>query len=234
MAIYRPTSDWIFYFLCGLFALLTSLMPIMGGRYWMMLGMQGMGLWAFTAMASRFGPAGRHVTVFLLWIGTQIGFLMLLGIWNMGLLERLLPQGFELRRMWLALYHAETAARPLAVSGWTLLAGGALLATAGSLVTGGLTGSWLVAHSANYVAYFLAGLGTDIGWAEASGWMHFAQVAIPVGQVVLLAGLWTTHLGLSPWLWQHRLCPAMAWPLQKPVLGLGLATTAAGVLVALL
>ncbi len=233
MKTYRPTSDWIFYFLCGVFALLTSLPPVLGGRYGMMLGMQGVGLWAFTSMAARFGPAGRHVPVFLLWTGTQVGFLALLGTWNMGVLERMLPQGFELRHMWLELYHTGDPASPLAASGWMPLAGGVLLATAGSLVTGGLTGSWIVAHSANYVAYFLTGLTTDIGWSDASGWVRLAGAAIPLGQVVLLAGLWVAHLGLSPWLWQHRMDPAVAWSLQRPMLGVGLTATAVGALVAL-
>jgi len=257
METYRPTSDWIFYFLCGVFALLTSLLPILGGRYWMMLGMQGTGLWIFTALAARYGPAGRHVSVFLWWTGTQVGFLLLLGSWNMAVLERILPHGFELRRLWLELYHAEAAfgwslipdpsplvqwlepyyagaaAGPPAAARWIPLAGRVLLATAGSLVTGGLPGSGLTAHGANYVAYFLTGLIHIVGGSDASGWVRFANAAVPWGQVVLLAGLGTTHLGLSPWLWRRRLDPAVAWPLQKPMLGLGLAATAVGVVAVL-
>lgn len=234
METYRPTSDWIFYFLCGVFALLTSLLPILGGRYWMMLGMQGTGLWIFTALAARYGPAGRHVSVFLLWTGTQVGFLLLLGSWNMEVLERMLPQGFALRRLWLELYHTGAAAGPPAAAGWIPLAGRVLLATAGSLATGGLTGSGLTAHGANYVAYFLTGLIHDVGGSEASGWVRFADAAVSWDQIVLSAGLGATHLGLSPGLWRHRLDPAVAWPLQKPMLGLGLAATAVGVVAALL
>ncbi len=233
MEIYRPTSDWTFYFLCGVFALLTSLLPVMGGQYWMMLGMQGLGLGAFTAVAARFGPAGRHVPVFLLWIGTQVGFLLLLGAWNMAALERIMPHGFELRRMWLELFYVGTAAGPPTSSGWIPLMGGILLATIGTLVTGGFTGSWLVAHSANHTVYFGVGLIVDLGLSNASDWMHFVNVAVPWGQVLLLVGLWVVHLGLSPWLWQHRVKPAVSWPLQRPALGLGLAMTATGVLIAL-
>ena len=200
----------------------------------MMIGMQGLGLWAFTSMAAWFGPEGRHVSVFILWTSIQAGILWLLGTWSMGAVERILPHGFELRRMWLELFHTGTFARDLANSGWKPLVGAVFLATAGSLLTGGLTGSWLIVHGTNYIVFFIIGLMVDIGFSEPSHWLKFIESAIPLGQVVFLAGLWLIHLGLSPWLWQHRQLPEVSWRLQRPLVGLGIGAGAAGCLLLLL
>ncbi len=198
------------------------------------MGMQGLGLWAFTSMASKFGPVGRHVSVFFLWTGIQAGLILLVGTWNMGAIERILPQGFELRRMWLELFHTGTYAGDLATSGWIPLIVAVFLATIGSLMTGGLTGSWLIVHVINYFVYFMTGLMMDIGLSEPSIWFEFAKTAVPIGQVVLLAGLWLIHLGFSPWLWQHRQVPAVSWRLQRPLIGSGMGVGAAGCLLFLL
>ena len=202
----------------------------------MMTCMQGVGLWAFTSISARYGPNGRHVTVFLLWTGMQAGFLFLLGMWNLTLLERVLPHGFELRRMWLELYHADVAPGPLGMTQWLPLLSGILLATVGSLATGGLTGSWLAAHGTNYASYFLAGLVTISGLSNPTEWLPFVGSAFSLGQIVLLSGLWFAHLALCPYLWRWPFRQELreSWKMQRPMLGLGLATSAAGGLLMLI
>lgn len=216
------------------FALITSLIPVFGGKYWMLVGMQSIGLWAFTSLAARFGPGGRHILVSSLWTGVQAGFLLLLGIWDLSILEKTLPQGFELRRMWLELYHAGTISSPQTETEFVPLVSGILLATVGSLATGGLTGCWLMTHCINYVSYFLAGLFTIAGIYNAPEWLPFSLAAISPGQVVLLFGLCLAHHALGERLWRRDPNLSGPWPMQGPLLGLGLAISLAGGLLMLL
>ncbi len=217
MDSYRPTSDWLFYFLCGLFACLTSFLPSLSGRYWILLGAQGIGLWAFTALAVRYGPPGRHVLVLLLWLAVQVLTLAVAGRWNLPAVEGTIPHGFDLHRQWLERYH--TAAGP-----WPALRadGGsrwpAAAATLGAGLTGGLTGSLYAAHAGNVLALGLSVFWVDIPESGLGAWARYGVRVAPLAQVGWALGLIGLHLGLTPWLWRYRAPAPYAWRRQKSLL----------------
>lgn len=195
-----------------------------------MLGMQGTALWAFTAVASLFGPHGRHVLPISIWCVVQTGFVLLLGSWNLTNLAGLLPEGFELHRGWLELHHVGSTGADLPQTQWPALAAGIALATIGSAATGGLTGSFLIAHTLNYAALFGAFWLRQIRDPAAAMGMDFILVAQPLDQVCLLLAGGMIHIGLCSLAWRRGRRPEAVWKGRKPVLWSAAALAAVGVL----
>lgn len=233
MKQYQLTSDRLFYFLCCIFAFLATFLPSFSGRPWMLAGLQGAGLWAFTALAAAYGPPGRHVAVCGLWLLTQVLTLLLTLSWNLSAVEHTIPGGFELHRRWLELYYTAAGPGPgIPGDRWTLSAQ-VLLASIGSLATGGLTGSMVLSGATNYLALGLGVYLHDIPGKGPVPLMQYALHTIPWARAVLMAGLYGLHLSLAPWWWRRRAVQSAPWPWQRPMLLASALLAAAGLAILL-
>lgn len=203
-------------------------MPSFTGHNWLLTGFQGVGLWLFTGLAARYGPPGRHMVLFALWILVQTLTLVLANRINPTAVEQTIPLGFAMHREWLELHYTGNGLRMGSVPpGWTLPIQG-LLGSVGSWVTGGLLGSLLLADAVNRMGLGASVLANDILANDPAGVGHFLWNVIPWGFVALMLGISSMHLSLTPWLWQWRAAEPVQWPLQRPLLFAGIALASLG------
>lgn len=232
MKEYQPTSDPLFYVLCAVFAGITTLWPSVSGQHWLLIGMQGLGLASFTILASRYGPPGRHLSVFALWCVAQYLTLLLTASWNPAGVERTLPSGFEYHRQWLEAYHTTDPSTPWrampAWREWLRVAWG----SAGSMATGGVSGSFVFARGLNYLAFGTAVFLSDIPRGSELNVVRYVTGILPPANWFLYTGMTCVHLAVAPWWWRPRNASEDSrWRWGRPLLLLGCALIAAGIVI---
>ncbi len=228
MEEYHPASDPALYFLCALFAAIVTFLPSFTGHHWLLTGFQGLGLWIFTGVAARYGPPGRHTIIFALWILIQILTLVLAHRMNPTAVEQTIPMGFALHREWLEMHYTGGGTRTGSIAHWWTLPLQGLQGSAGSLVTGGLLGSLLLAQAVNRLGLGTAVLVNDVMVRDPSGAGSFLWSVMPWEPAIFMLGICSMHLALTPRLWRQRTGEAVTWPLQRPMLYAGIGLTVAG------
>lgn len=190
-ASYHLTSDPVFYVTVAFFALLTTGLPGLMGQPNFMPITQALGLTIFTAIALRRGEVGNALRVALLWIVVQL-LVMLSITWLVpGQAERAIHEGFTYRTALLQwAYTGDNLPRSLLVAPLSR-AGEILGVLLGSLLTGGLVGSWFLVRAVDLLGYaagslvhgVVPGLGLLLGLAP---WRLLA-IAGYTGFFILLA-----------------------------------------------
>jgi hypothetical protein len=166
-ATYQLTRDPVFYATVGFFALLTTLLPGILGQPNFMPIVQALGLTIFTAIPLRRGDVRTALRVLLLWLIVQLVVIVFMA-WGLPTqTARAIPDGVTYRMALVTwAYTGEALPRSLLVAPWARLIEilGVLI---GSLLTGGLVGSWFLVRAVDLFGF---SAGTLIGeMAPANG-----------------------------------------------------------------
>ncbi|MBX3000025.1 MAG: hypothetical protein KF893_16000 [Caldilineaceae bacterium] len=172
---YQLTRDPFFYGTVGFFALLTTLLPGSLGQPNFMPIVQALGLTIFTAIPLRKGDVGTALRVLLLWLIVQLTVIFFMA-WGLPVqTARAIPDGVTYRMdlvTWA--YTGEALPRSLLVAPLARLIE-ILGVLVGSLLTGGLVGSWFLVRAVDLFGF---SAGTMI-----------REMASPIGLL----------LGFTPW-----------------------------------
>jgi hypothetical protein len=150
---YDLTRDPIFYGTVGFFALLTTILPGLMGQPNFMPMVQALGLTIFTAIPLRRGEMGTALRVLLLWLVVQLAVIIFIAWGLPAQTARAIPDGVTYRMdlvTWA--YTGETLPRSLLAAPWTRLIE-ILGVLVGSLLTGGLVGSWFLVRAVDLFGF---------------------------------------------------------------------------------
>ena len=179
---YRLQRDPIFFFTVGFFALLTTGLPAVLGQPRFMPLLQALALTVFMLIPLRQRDLRSALAVVFLWLALSMALLMLLTWVAPVQLERAFENGFLYRAELAEWYFASSplpasfASQPLAA----LIEISGILA--GSLLTGGLVGSWFLMRMANLAAFGAASLLLAL---DSPLWL---PVTLPPWMILQLAG----------------------------------------------
>ncbi len=179
---YRLQRDPVFFFMAGFFALLTTGLPAVLGQPRLMPLLQAVALTVFMLIPLRQRDLRSALAVMFLWLTLQMSMLLVLTWFAPVQLERAFEDGFLFRAALSEWYFASSplpasfASQPLA----SLIE--ILGVLAGSLLTGGLVGSWFLMRMANLAAF---GAGSLLVALENPLWL---PIALPLWSVLQLIG----------------------------------------------
>lgn len=207
--------------IAGFFACLATLWPALMGVSWLMVSLQVIGLTAVSATAILSGRVGQQAAVTVLWLAVQAITIRAAAWIGPATVLGAVPGGFDLRGLWLQRFH--TGLEPNfgfgpdgeAVS----LLLNSLLLTLGSLLTGGLTGSFVMVEQANRAALAWAVFSADVAGPQAGTALSLAVANLRAGPALLLLGSMMAHPVLSRVAWKRGRQPAEDLPVRKPLLG---------------
>lgn len=221
MTRYKPASDPAFYLIAGFFACLTTLWPALMGVSWLMVSLQVIGLTAVSAIAILSGGIGRQAAVTVLWLAIQAATVRAAAWIGPAAVLNAVPGGFDLRGLWLQRFHAGLAPNfgfgPDGEAAGLLL--DSLLLTLGSLLTGGLTGSFVMVEQVNRAALAWAVFSADVAGPQAGAALSFAVANLRSGPALFLLGSMMVHPVLARVVWKRGREPAEDVPARKPWLG---------------
>ncbi len=150
---YRLTHDPVFYITAGFFALLTTALPGLMGQPNFMPLLQALGLTIFAAIPLRNGELANALRVTALWLTIQL-LAMISITWLVPIqASRAIPDGFTYGTALVTwVYTGDELPRSLlsAPLGRLLELAGVLL---GSLLTGGLVGSWFLVRAVDLLGF---------------------------------------------------------------------------------
>jgi hypothetical protein len=162
-AAYKLTRDPIFYTTVALFAVLTTGLPAIIGQPNFMPLVQALGITIFTGAAIRQGEIRNAVGIAALWLGLEFLVILVVTLAMPGSAERAIGNGFEFRTSYLQWFYtghglphallAEPVGRMKQLAGVIL----------GSLLTGGLVGSWFLVKAVNLLAFSMGSLTAQLG-----------------------------------------------------------------------
>ena len=221
MTRYKPASDPAFYLIAGFFACLTTLWPALMGVSWLMVSLQVIGLTAVSAIAILSGGIGRQAAVTVLWLAVQAATVRAAAWVGPAAVLNAVPGGFDLRGLWLQRFHAGLAPNfgfgPDGAAAGLLL--DSLLLTLGSLLTGGLTGAFVMVEQVNRAALAWAVFSADVAGTQAASGLAFAVANLRFGPALLLLGSMMAHPVLARVAWKRGRQPAEELPARTPLLG---------------
>lgn len=207
--------------IAGFFACLTTLWPALMGVSWLMVSLQIIGLTAVSATAILSGGVGQQATATVLWLAVQAATVRVAAWIGPAAVLKAVPGGFDLRGLWLQRFHAGLEPNfgfgPDGEAVGLLL--NSLLLTLGSLLTGGLTGSFVMVEQANRAALAWAVFSADVAGSQAGTALSFAVANLRSGPVLLLLGSMMAHPVLARVAWKRARQPAEDVPVRKPLLG---------------
>lgn len=221
MTRYKPASDPAFYLIAGFFACLTTLWPALMGVPWLMVSLQVIGLTAVSATAILSGGIGQQAAAIVLWLAVQTATVKVAAWIGPAAVLNAVPGGFDRRGLWLQRLHADLAPNfgfgPDGEAVGLLI--DSLLLTLGSLLTGGLAGSFVMVEQANRAALAWVVFGADIAGPQAGTARSFAVANLRAGPALLLLGSMMAHPVLARVVWKRGRQPAEDMPARKPLLG---------------
>ncbi|MCE2466449.1 MAG: hypothetical protein J4G06_00385 [Caldilineaceae bacterium] len=221
MTRYKPASDPAFYLIAGFFACLTTLWPALMGVSWLMVSLQVIGLTAVSATAILSGGVGQQAAVTVLWLAVQAATIRAAAWIGPAAVLNAVPGGFDLRGLWLQRFHAGLEPNfgfgPDGEAVGLLL--NSLLLTLGSLLTGGLTGTFVMVEQANRAALAWAVLSADVAGPQAGNAFSLAVANLRSGPALLLLGSMMAHPVFARVAWKRGREPAEDLPVRKPLLG---------------
>ena len=221
MTRYKPASDPAFYLIAGFFACLTTLWPALMGVSWLMVSLQVIGLTAVTATAILSGGIGQQAAVTVLWLAVQAATIRA-AVWvGPAAVLNAVPGGFDLRGLWLQRFHASLKPNfgfgPDGEAVGLLL--NSLLLTLGSLLTGGLTGSFVMVEQTNRAALAWAVFSADVVGPQAGTALSFAVANLRSGPALLLLGSMVAHPMFARVTWKRGRQPTDDVSARKLLLG---------------
>ena len=221
MTRYKPASDPAFYLIAGFFACLTTLWPALMGVPWLMVSLQVIGLTVVSATAILSGGVGQQATATVLWLAVQAATVKVASWIGPAAVLNAVPGGFELRGLWLQRFHAGLEPHfGFGPDGEAVgLLVNSLLLTFGSLLSGGLTGSFVMVEQANRAALAWVVFSADVAGTQAGSGLAFAAANLRSGPALLLLGSMMTHPVLARVAWKRGRQPAEELPARKPLLG---------------
>lgn len=188
---YQLTADPVFYMTVIFFALLTTLVPGLMGQPNFMPIVQALGLTIFAAIPLRRGELRNALWVTAVWLIVQL-LTIILVTWLVPLqATRAIADGFDYRSLLVTwAYTGENLPRSLALAPLARLGEitGVLL---GSLLTGGLAGSWFLVRGVDLLGYSAASLSQEtvpaLGFLLGLSPWRLLTVAGYAGTFLLLA-----------------------------------------------
>jgi hypothetical protein len=150
---YQLTSDPVFYVTVAFFSLLTTLLPSIMGQPNFMPIVQALGLTIFTAIPLRRGQVRTALSVLLLWLAVQLAAIIFIAWALPTQTARAIPDGVTYRMALVTwAYTGEMLPRSLLAAPWSRVIEvlGVLL---GTLLTGGLVGSWFLVRAVDLFGF---------------------------------------------------------------------------------
>lgn len=150
---YQLTRDPIFYGTVAFFALLTTLLPGIMGQPNFMPIVQALGLTVFTAIPLRRGQVRTALSVLLIWLIVQFVVMVLIA-WGLPVqTARAIPDGmtYGIELVTWA-YTGDLLPRSLLAAPWGRLIE-VLGVLVGTLISGGLVGSWFLVRAVDLFAF---------------------------------------------------------------------------------
>lgn len=222
--------------IAGFFACLVTLWPALMGVTWLMVSFQVIGLTAVSATAVLSGGIGQQTAATVLWLAVQTATVRVAAWIGPAAVLNAVRGGFDLRGLWLQRFHAGLEPNfgfgPDGEAAGLLL--NSLLLTLGSLLTGGLTGSYVMVQQANQAALAWAVFDADVAGAQASPVLAFAVANLRSGPALLLLGSMVAHPVLARVAWKRGRQSAEDLPARKPLLGASGVAIVAGLILWLL
>lgn len=191
------------------------------GVSWLMVSLQVIGLTAVSATAILSGGVGHQAAVTVLWLAVQAATIRAAAWVGPAAVLNAVPGGFDLRGLWLQRFHASLKPNfgfgPNGEAAGLLL--NSLLLTLGSLLTGGLTGSFVLVEQTNQAALAWAILSADVVGSQVGAALSFAVANLRSGPALLLLGSMVAHPVCARVAWKRGRQPADDVPARKPLLG---------------
>lgn len=191
------------------------------GIAWLMVSLQVIGLTAVSVAAILSGGVGQQAAVTVLWLAVQAITIRAAAWIGPAAVLNAVPGGFDLRGLWLQRFHAGLEPNfgfgPDGEAVSLLL--NSLLLTLGSLLTGGLTGSFVMVEQANRTALAWAVFSADVAGPQAGTALSLAVANLRAGPALLLLGSMMAHPVLARVAWKRGRQPAEDVPVRKPLLG---------------
>jgi hypothetical protein len=219
---YRLTRDPLFFAVTLFFAIFTTAIGGLLGLLTLLPLLQTLALFILLSVAVRAGDRRGALTVVGLFVVGVLAAATFLTLVAPGQMEQAIANGFEHRARFLE-WHFAGAPLP---AGWSeqpaVWLAAIASATIGSLVTGGLTGTWVIVTTANLTGYQMGAL-----W-EALGMPAALLIGLTPWSLLLLAGFGTLTAILADPAWRGGL--RTGWAERRRPLLAGTALAGAGLL----
>lgn len=205
---YSIARDPLFLITAAFFAPLTTVGPALLGQHRLMPMMQALALVAFMAVALRQRAPRRALLVVAIWVALQLVVMIALGALASGSVEQAIPDGFALHSGLLEWAYTDVRA-PGGVQATPLQRLLELvIVLAGSLLTGGLVGAWVLVRTVNQTGFAIGVLLSElegVGFLVALLPWALLRIAAYTGIVTLLAEpLWSRNWSPGHYLSQRR------------------------------
>ncbi len=219
---YRLTRDPLFFAVTLFFSIFTTAIGGLLGLQTLLPLLQMLALFILLSVAVRAGDRRGALTVVGLFVVGVLAASTLLTVVAPGQMEKAIANGFEHRARFLEWFFANA---PLP-AGWSeqpaVWLAALAAATIGSLLTGGLTGIWVIVTTANLTGYQVGAL------SEALGTPTAFLIGLTPWSLLLLAGFAALTTTLAEPAWRGGL--RTGWAERRRPLLVGTALTAAGLL----
>lgn len=158
IANHSITDESIFYVTIFVFTLLTSVLPAILGQSWFLPLGQTASLTIFAGLLLRRRRVNRALAVIAGWMVIQFGLIVLLTMGFPTQLERAIPDGFMSRVTFIEWFYAGSPPPPGWIEGPVSRLFQSMVVAAGSLLTGGLIGTWILVRSVNQAGFYSGSL----------------------------------------------------------------------------